>query len=254
MSRSQHDLAVAQFSPQAGAYVASAVHAGGADLEALRALSLASRPARALDLGTGGGHVAYALAAGAGEVVACDLSPDMIAAVEAEARRRGLSNVTGRVTAAERLPFEAGSFDLVASRFSAHHWASLSQGLSEARRVAKAGARAVFVDAVAPPAAALDTHLQAVELLRDPSHGRDYRPGEWVSALEEAGFRVETMRSWRLPMEFASWTARIGTPPAMASAVRALQDAASGAVREHFAIEADGSFLLDVAWFEAVAA
>lgn len=62
MSQSQHDLAKAKFGPQADAYVASSVHAVGADLTRLNALAEAIRPTRALDLGTGGGHVAYALA------------------------------------------------------------------------------------------------------------------------------------------------------------------------------------------------
>lgn len=253
MSRSQHDLVDNQFGPQADAYVASPVHATGADLDRIRALAAASRPVRALDLGTGGGHVAYALAPHAGTVVACDLSPDMIAAVEREAARRSLANVTGRVAPAERLPFSDGEFDLVASRFSAHHWADMACGLRETRRVLKGGGTAVFVDVVAPSVAALDTHLQAVELLRDPSHVRDYRPSEWVATLEGAGFRINEVRTWRLRMEFAAWTARIDTPVASAAAIRSLQTSAAATTATYFAIEPDGSFELDVAWFTATA-
>lgn len=253
VSRSQHDLADNQFGPQADAYVASPVHASGADLDRIRALTDASRPARALDLGTGGGHVAYALALHAAEVVACDLSADMVAAVEREAARRTLANVTGRVAPAERLPFADGEFDLVASRFSAHHWADIACGLRETRRVLRSGGTAVFVDVVAPPVAALDTHLQAVELLRDPSHVRDYRPSEWVATLEGAGFRTDEVRTWRLRMEFASWTSRIATPPASIAAIRSLQTRAAATTATYFAIEPDGSFELDVAWFGATA-
>ncbi|ALN75681.1 MULTISPECIES: class I SAM-dependent methyltransferase [unclassified Aureimonas] len=253
MSPSQHDLAANQFSPQADAYVASPVHAGGADLDRMRALAAARRPARALDLGTGGGHVAYALAPHARTVVACDLSPDMVAAVEREAARRTFANVTGRVAPAEQLPFADGEFDLVASRFSAHHWADMACGLRETRRVLKVGGTAVFVDVIAPPVAALDTHLQAVELLRDPSHVRDYRPSEWVATLEGAGFRIDEIQVWRLRMEFASWTARIATLPASAAAIRSLQTSAAATTTAYFAIEPDGSFELDVAWFGATA-
>ena len=70
----------AQFGPQARAYVESAVHAGGADLEALGGILAAAPPTRALDLGTGGGHVAYLMAGHAAEVVAADLSSEMLAA------------------------------------------------------------------------------------------------------------------------------------------------------------------------------
>ncbi len=39
---------------------------------------------------------------------------------------------------------------------------------------------------MSPGRAALDTHLQAVELLRDTSHVRDYSAGEWQAAHEPA--------------------------------------------------------------------
>lgn len=253
MSHDQHDLAKAQFGPQAEAYVASGVHALGEDLERLRRLAETLRPARALDLGTGGGHVAYALAPHAGAVVACDLSAEMIAAVEAESRRRTLTNVTGVIAPAERLPLEDARFDLLASRFSAHHWADLSLGLREARRVLKARGTAVFIDVVAPAAAALDTHLQAVELLRDPSHARDHRVSEWTGLLERAGFGIGEVRTWRLRMDFAAWVKRIGTPPESIAAIRALQAAAAATTRAYFAIEPDGSFELDVAGIRATA-
>lgn len=78
------------------------------------------------------------------------------------------------------------------------------------------------MDVVSPAAAALDTHLQAVELLRDPSHARDYRISEWSELLERAGFRMDRVESWRLRMEFATWTERMRTPPGAVAAIRAL--------------------------------
>jgi len=249
-----HDAVVdAQFGPRAAAYVESAVHAAGADLDALAAIAARVRPARALDLGCGGGHVAYRLAAHAGEVTACDLSPEMLAAVAETARARGLANLVTRQAAAERLPFADASFDLTATRFSAHHWGDLDAGLSEARRVTRPGAPAVFIDAVSPGRPLLDSHLQAVELLRDPSHVRDYTTAEWTAAAERAGFTATAMARHRIRIEFASWIARMRTPALQAEAVRALQTAASGEVRDHFAIEDDGSFMLDVMVLETVA-
>ena len=103
-------------------------------------------------------------------------------------------------------------FDFVASRFSAHHWRDFEQGLGEARRVAKAGSPAVFIDAFAPGSAMLDTHLQAVELLRDGSHVRDYTVGEWLSTLGRRGFALRAFRSFRLRMDFPVWIARMRTP------------------------------------------
>jgi SAM-dependent methyltransferase len=244
----------AQFGPRAKAYVESAVHATGADLEALAAIVRTVRPARALDLGTGGGHVAYAMAADAGHVTACDLSREMLAAVAATARDKGLTNVETAEAAAEDLPFADGGFDFLACRYSAHHWRDFEGGLREARRVLKPGSVAVFIDAYAPGPALLDTHLQAVELLRDTSHVRNYTAGQWNATLAGAGFALRGSRTWRLRMDFPVWIARMRTPELQAQAIRALQAAASAEVKAHFAIEADGSFMLDILMLDTLAA
>ena len=250
-----HEAHVAdQFGAQAASYVASAVHAAGADLDRMAQRLRALRPARALDLGCGGGHVAFAIAPESGSVTALDLSPDMLAAVAAEAARRGLSNIATEAGSAEALPFPDGAFDAVATRFSAHHWRDVRAGLGEARRVAKPGAPALIADVVAPDDALLDTHLQAVELLRDPSHVRDYSVPEWLAMLAEAGFTVDKVTHGRLRMDFAAWIARMQTPEPHVAAIRSLQASAPDEVAHHFGIAPDGSFWLDTVLIEAVAA
>lgn len=253
MTRSHQTHVTDQFGPRAQAYVDSAVHARGADLDALEAIVRAARPARALDLGAGGGHVSYLMAPHAGSVTASDLSPDMTAAIAATASERGLSNIEAVEAAAEGLPFADETFDFLACRFSVHHWNDFAAGMREARRVVQTGSPAVFIDVVAPGAAVLDTHLQAVELLRDTSHARNYTAGEWLTVLERSNFALKQSRTWRLRMEFANWIARMRTPETNARAIRALQKAASEETRRHYAIESDGSFMLDVLMIEAVA-
>lgn len=254
MQAAHEKVVKAQFGPRARAYVESAVHATGEDLTALEAIVRERRPARALDLGTGGGHVAHLLARHAAAVTAADLSAGMLAAVAATARERGLANLATAEAAAERLPFPDGGFDFLACRYSAHHWRDFEGGLREARRVLAADAPATFIDVVAPGAALLDTHLQAIELLRDTSHLRNRTAGEWLAALGWAGFAVRACRTWRLRMDFPVWIARMRTPTLHVHAIRALQDAAAAETRAHFAIEPDGSFLLDVLMVETVAA
>ena len=241
----------AQFGPQAKAYVESAVHSQGADLDAIGALVEKLRPELALDLGAGGGHVSYVLARHARRVIATDLSSQMLAAVAETARKKGLSNIETVEAPAERLPFEDETADFVASRFSTHHWQDFEAGLSQARRTLKRGGQAVFVDAYAPGQALFDTHLQAIELLRDHSHVRDYSCAQWLDALARAGFALEACRTWRLRMDFPVWIARMRTPEDQVKAIRALQNAASAETKAHFAIEADGSFMLDVLMIEA---
>ena len=76
MNKAHDALVTGQFGPRANAYVESAVHARGEDLQALEAVVTKTRPARALDLGCGGGHVAYLLARHARQVAAVDLSAE----------------------------------------------------------------------------------------------------------------------------------------------------------------------------------
>jgi SAM-dependent methyltransferase len=112
----------AQFGPRAEAYLQSAVHAQGADLTAFAALLDGSPTARLLDLGCGGGHMAFAAAPHVAEVVAYDLSSEMLAVVARAAAERDLTNLVTQRGRAESLPFADAGFDWVASRFSAHHW------------------------------------------------------------------------------------------------------------------------------------
>ncbi len=247
----QHDALVQnQFGPVTGSYIASVAHAHGADLQRIAGLAASISPRRALDLGCGGGHVAYALALHAGEVIACDLSADMTAAVAAEAARRGHANIRTVTCPAEALGFPNASFDFLACRFTMHHWGDAAAGLREARRILRPGAPAVFADVIAPPLAAADTHLQAVELLRDPSHARDYREDEWRTLLEQSGFTVGVVTTGRLRMDFADWTSRMRTSRERAAAIRTLQTLAGSEVANHFDIEADGSFTIDTILIE----
>jgi SAM-dependent methyltransferase len=254
VTTSQHDFVANHYAPRAQAYVSSAVHASGPDLDQIEAFVRGSADARALDLGCGGGHVSYRAAPHVREVVACDLTPDMLAQVKKTAAERGLANIVTRQAAAERLPFEAGAFDFVLSRYSAHHWSNFEAGLREARRVLKEGGRAIFADCIAPAHPLLDTHLQAIELLRDPSHVRNYSAAEWMAALARSGFSATAIAARKLRLEFTVWTERTKTPERYANAILGLQAQASSAVRNHFVISEDGGFSLDTLTIEAVAA
>jgi SAM-dependent methyltransferase len=249
--RRTHEAVVgSQFGARAAAYLGSAVHARGADLDGLVAFVKDQEKARLLDLGCGAGHVTFAAAPHVREVVACDLSAEMLDTVARAAAERGLRNVVTRQGMAEDLPFEDASFDCVLSRYSAHHWRDLDAGLREAARVLRPGGLAAVVDVVSPGAPLLDTHLQAVELLRDPSHVRDYSRAEWEAAIARAGLVPGAVATFRVRLEFASWVERMHTPKIQADAIRALQAAASEDVMRHFAIGSDGSFDLDVALFQ----
>ncbi|MCY1267449.1 putative methyltransferase YcgJ [compost metagenome] len=235
-----------QFGAQAAAYLSSAVHAQGEEFAQLRERLSGTTAAKVLDLGCGAGHVSFNVAPLAGEVVAYDLSAEMLDVVAAAAAERGLDNIRTERGAAEQLPFADGEFDFVFSRYSAHHWRDVGQALREVRRVLKPGGVAAFIDVAAPGLPLLDTYLQTVEVLRDTSHVRDYSPSEWTRLLGEAGLAVTACQRQRLRLEFQSWVERMRTPQVMRDAIRALQVSVGEEVREYFEIADDGSFSTDV--------
>lgn len=235
-----------QFGEQAAAYLSSAVHAQGTEFALLQAALRDQGSARVLDLRCGAGHVSFHVAPLVAEVVAYDLSQQMLDVVAAAATERGLGNIVTERGVAERLPFADATFDFVFSRYSAHHWSDLGLALREVRRVLKPGGVVAFIDVMSPGSPLLDTYLQTVEVLRDTSHVRDYSAAEWLQQVSEAGLFTRSHTRQRLRLEYTSWVERMRTPEPMRAAIRQLQQAMGEEVRQYYQIEADGSFSTDV--------
>lgn len=240
------------FDPRAAAYVTSPVHAQGPDLDRLEAIVRERGPAHVIDLGCGSGHAALRMgAAGANAIAAVDVSPRMLQTVSEQASAQGLKSITTHQADAAALPFDDASFDLLVTRFSAHHWHDFAGGLREARRVLRDDGMAVFIDVIAAEDAQSDTYLQTLETLRDPSHVRDYRLSEWMLALGEAGFAPCALSRRPLHMQFDRWVARSNTPESHIQAIRSLQRGMEPALAKVFDLRADGSFGFEAITLEA---
>ena len=125
---------------------------------------------RALDVGTGAGALAFALAPLVREVVGVDRVPELLAL--ARERAAAFDNVTFVEGDATALPFEDFSFDLTGTLRALHHIARPEIVLSELARVTRLGGRVLVVDQLGPvdPLEALE--LDRFERARDPSHTR----------------------------------------------------------------------------------
>ncbi|MBK8049067.1 MAG: class I SAM-dependent methyltransferase [Anaerolineales bacterium] len=195
-----------------------------------------------LDAGCGAGHTALAFAPSARRVMAVDLSESMLMQGRRLAEERHITNVDFRIGDVESVAFPDASFDIVTSRYSAHHWPNPERALAEFRRVLRPGGAFLLSDIVSYDDYTLDTHLQAIELLRDPSHVRDHTLAAWKTMLANAGFAVIVIYTWRLRLEFDDWVRRIATPVNSVAVIRQLMDGAPAEVRNTFKIEADHSF------------
>jgi ubiquinone/menaquinone biosynthesis C-methylase UbiE len=211
------ELARQQFGAVAEAYVTSPSHATGASLGRMLELAPPRATDRVLDVATGAGHAALAFAPHVAEVIASDITPQMLAQVERLAAERGVTNVRTQGDArAEALPFADGSFDTVLCRVAPHHFTDVPGFLSETRRVLKPGGVFVLCDTISPDDDPdTDRWLDGVERLRDPSHVRDWSAAEWARMATEAGFAVEAVdaQSCRAEQEFRGWVERMRVAP-----------------------------------------
>jgi SAM-dependent methyltransferase len=176
------------WSERAEAYRTSAIHSSGEDLDLVVDWCEPEEGVTALDVATGGGHVARRLRERGASVVTADPAPGMEADTTAPA---------------ESLPFADSSFDVVACRVAAHHFADVQTAVREMARVARR--RVVVCDNTFVSEAS-----EEADRVRDPSHVRNYSPAEWRVFFENAGLEVADERFLERPLEIEPWLDRAG--------------------------------------------
>jgi SAM-dependent methyltransferase len=188
------------WSVRAEGYRTSATHMRGDDLDALVVMCEPGEGVKALDVATGGGHVARRLREEGCSVVTVDPAPGMHPDVVA----RG-----------EDLPFADGAFDVVVTRIAAHHFEDIERAVAEMARVAS---RLVVVE----DTLYLSEQQEEAERLRDPTHVRSYTEEEWKGLLVEAGLEIEQVEHFEKVHALDEWLARTGCDGAEAERVKEL--------------------------------
>ncbi|WP_028594020.1 class I SAM-dependent methyltransferase [Paenibacillus assamensis] len=226
-----------QFGQHASKYVSSQTHAKGKDLDLLVMLALSENHSSVLDIATGGGHVANALAPYAKHIVAYDMTPEILASAESFITGNGHQHIQFVEGDAEKLPFADHSFDIITCRIAAHHFPDVHSFIQESYRVLKRNGRLLIIDNVAPESDLLDQFYNTVEKKRDPSHNRAFKKGEWMYFLESSGFTIESMYTFPKTFAFDEWFKRMGQSDQVRQELTQLMLEASYDTQHYFRIQ-----------------
>ncbi len=238
-----------QFGTAASNYTTSNVHAKGEDLAKMLEFAQLTGEEIVLDAGSGAGHVSFTFAPHVQEVTALDLTDAMLEQVSQNAQQRGFSNIKTQQGDIEKIPFPDATFDRVVSRYCAHHFPNPQQAVNEIIRVLKPNGILVLSDVVGFDDPTSDTFLQTIELLRDPSHVRDYTKNQWLQFFRTSGVHAEIAFPFEIALEFQPWIQRINTPETLVKALEYLFTNAPSEMKSIFKIQPDLTFTIPCAVF-----
>lgn len=156
--------------------------------------------------------MAAAIAKRVRELVASDVTPEMLVQTGKLAEERGLRNLKFCLADARNLPFQSNAFDVVSCRIVLHHVPEAGKAVAEMGRVLKKGGKLLIQDILGLDDRVARNYMDEVERLRDPSHVKDYDGEEWKGFLVGGGLRV--IHSEIIPGVYAleEWASRSGTP------------------------------------------
>jgi ubiquinone/menaquinone biosynthesis C-methylase UbiE len=173
-----------------------------------------------LDVAAGTGHLSRAIAPHVTRVVALDLTAEMLAEGQREAEQQGLTNVAYEQGEAERLPYPNDTFDLVATRFSLHHFADPRSPFQEMVRVCRRGGRVAVIDLTSPDDPAVAATYNHLERLRDPSHTRALTVDELRRLMRETGLTLIRTAPRDVEVQLDRWLDFTHTAPDARQTIR----------------------------------
>ena len=194
-----------QFGKQSSCYGKGHILADVSDVAAALELTGLSSGGTALDVATGAGHTAVFLAEQGFKVTASDVAKAMLDRTAEAAEESGLE-IELNQHVAETFPYPDESFDLVTCRVAGHHFSGPGAFVAESARVLKPGGWFLLIDGCIPDGEAVaETWTHEVEKLRDPSHGRFLRHGEWNDLCRQSGLTIKSSELHPMKMPDLEW-------------------------------------------------
>jgi ubiquinone/menaquinone biosynthesis C-methylase UbiE len=232
-----------QFNALAEKYATSHVHKFGPSLPVLLELAAPTSSDTVLDVATGTGNTALAIAPHVSSVIGLDMAVKMLEQGQKRALEEGHTNASFLEGSAEDLPFPDASFTLVTSRHAPHHFRDVPKFLSEVARVLKPGGRFVMADQITQEAQN-KAWVDEYQRTRDPSHFTQRTISEWQELARDAGLTWVTHQIVPYRLEFEWWTQQSGCTPPQVSRLTELLEVAPDEIKlEH---KPDGSPLAHI--------
>jgi ubiquinone/menaquinone biosynthesis C-methylase UbiE len=240
------------FGQRAAFYTTSAAHTDKSVLDRVVELAKPQPHQIALDVATGTGHTAFAIAPFVREVSAIDVTIEMLIESRKLKAERGIQNVEFRLADVHELPFDDRSFDIVTCRRAAHHFVDIEKSLAEIKRVLANGGRLVIDDRSVPEDDFVDATMNRLDWLHDESHVRQYRSGEWERMLIDAGFQIEAIEPYTQHRPLSSLTDNVD--PKNVAEIKSIIMALNESQRQAMnVVEKDGEIYLNH-WYVMIAA
>ena len=237
-----------QFNRHAANYAVSVPHSRGDSLRILKDWASLGRYGLGLDIATGAGFTAFAVAEFCDTVIASDIADGMLDQARGIAAERGIDNVRFESVDAHDIPYSDASLDLVTCRTAPHHFRDIGKFLSEVHRVLKSTGVFLLCDTTTSEDGELAAWHQRVEAARDPSHINAPTPSEWRVLVSDAGFDITHSTPTRVEMTFRDWVERSGSPDNVVKGLREDFAYASDAVKAEYGISAIGDEDFEFHW------
>jgi ubiquinone/menaquinone biosynthesis C-methylase UbiE len=244
MSTAEHrDLIVDQFTRQAVPFSTARTIASEESLRLLVEASGAGPHDTMLDVACGGGLVVCAFARVVRQATGIDLTPAMLERARALAAQQGVTNVSWDRGDVLPLPYGDGSFTIVTSRFTFHHFMDPLGVLREMVRVCAPGGRIVVADTDASADPVKASEFNRMEKLRDPSHVRAMPAAELKNLFRAAGLPEPRMTSYELRDELQNLLERSFPNPGDDDKIREIFAASASDDRLGIPIRREGALI-----------